>query len=105
LHDREGASARTKVALQASGHRQANHNKPMMKSMILCAALALTFAFTACDTRVNVPPGDSNTTVVNPPGDKKETTIVNPPKSESSTSTTTTNTPAGSSTTTTTEKK
>jgi hypothetical protein len=63
-----------------------------MKTYLFLASLALAFA--ACDTRVNVPPAESKTTVVNPPAEKKEsnTTIVNPPaekKTETNTTTTT----------------
>jgi hypothetical protein len=71
------------------------------KTMKLHFLSALLFvAFTACDTKVSVPPAEHNTTIVNPPAEKKETTIVNPP-AEKKTETTTTTGPAG----TTVEKK
>ena len=63
---------------------------------IVAAAASL---FTACDVKVNNPPG-GDTTVVNPPAEKN-TTIVNPP-AEKKTETTTTTTGPGSITT---EKK
>jgi len=103
LHNRGSFRLRSRRRAESPPLARLHCKENYMKTTILCAALALSF--TACDTRVNVPPSENNTTVVNPPGDKKETTIVNPPKSETSTSTTTTNTPAGSSTTTTETKK
>lgn len=66
-----------------------------MKTLICTFALACAACgLTSCDADVNVPPGESKTTIVNP-GEKKEehnTTVVTPPaekKTESSSSTTT----------------
>jgi hypothetical protein len=75
-----------------------------MKTLICTLAAAFAACcLTSCDADVNVPPGESNTTVVTP-GEKKvehNTTVVNPPaekKTESSSSTTTTNSGGGSTT-------
>lgn len=68
-----------------------------MKSLTKSAILIITpFAIAGCDTRVNVPPGETKheTTIVNPPA-KDETTIINP-AAERKTETTTTTTPGGS---------
>jgi hypothetical protein len=76
-----------------------------MKTYLFVACLALAFA--ACDTRVNVPPAERNTTIVNPPAEKKEsnTTIVNPPAEKKTETNTTTTTGGGGTSTTTTETK
>ena len=62
-----------------------------MKHYLFGALAALSLG--ACDTDVNVPPAEKNTTVVNPPAEKKETTtIVNPPAEKKTETTTTTET-------------
>jgi hypothetical protein len=80
--------------------QKTNNMKTLLCTLaVACAACCLT----SCDTDVNVPPGESKTTVVTP-GEKKEehnTTIVTPSaekKTESSSSTTTTNSGGGSTT-------
>ena len=64
-----------------------------MKLHLSLMAGALT-VLCACDTRVNVPPADHDTTIVNPPAEKKEekktetTTTVGPGTTEKKTETT-----------------
>lgn len=61
-----------------------------MKAYLFASLAAL--GLVGCDTDVNVPPAEKNTTIVNPPAEKKETntTIVNPPAEKKSETTTTT---------------
>jgi hypothetical protein len=61
-----------------------------MKLYLFAAVAAMSLV--ACDTDVNVPPAEKNTTIVNPPAEKKETTIVNPPAEKKTETTTTTET-------------
>lgn len=72
--------------------------KPLIYTLAsACAALCLA----SCDTDVNVPPGESNTTVVTP-GEKKvenNTTIVKPSESEKKTESSSTTTTDGAGTT------
>ncbi|HEX8297467.1 MAG TPA: hypothetical protein VF593_14270 [Chthoniobacteraceae bacterium] len=70
-----------------------------MKNLYLpLAAVAVLFA--ACDARVNVPAGESDTTIVNPPGkSESNTTVVNPPAAKTENNTTVVNPPTSGSTT------
>ena len=97
---------RGRCALANGPEQTSKVNRLIMKTTLLLLPIA-AFSFAACDTRVNVPPSESHTTVVTPQSEKKETntTVVQPPAEKKTESTTTTVTGEGSATTKTTEKK
>ena len=90
-------------------HSSSVSARPLSHIRRLLAIAALPCVLlAACDTRVNTPPAETNTTIVNPPAQKTEehnTTVVAPQPTKTESTTNTVTTPGGSSSTTTTEKR